>query len=100
MSVIFFHWHNVKFSKFSCLFRKYLKQSKALTQPNLNNSIIGVIAQSLIENTDCLSILAKFRKSICTHIFAIFKIGMTRKETGHLLTCVKLHRKLIDMSET
>ena len=45
--VSFFHWPNVKFTKFSCLIQNCLKQMKTLTQLKLGNNILGVITQSL-----------------------------------------------------
>ena len=51
-----------------------------------------------IKNTDCLSICAKFSKS--TKFFADLTIGMIGNETGHLLKCVKLYRKFININET
>ena len=42
---VFFHRHNVKFPKFSCLFQKYIKQLKTLTQLKLDNSILCVITK-------------------------------------------------------
>ena len=68
-NVSFFHRHNVKFPKFSCLFERYLNQLKTLTQVKLDNRMLALITQSLIENTDCLPMCVKFFKSI--HIFAI-----------------------------
>ena len=41
---------------------------------------------------------AKISKS--THIFAMFTIEMIGNETGHLLKCIQLYGKLIDMHET
>ena len=40
----------------------------------------------------------KFRKSIL--ISATFTIGMMGNETGHLLKCVELYEKAINISET
>ena len=69
-----------------------------LTQLKLDNSILSVLHKVSIKNTDCLSICAKFSKS--TQFFADFTIGMIGNETGHLLKCVKLYRKLINIDET
>ena len=57
---------------------------KILTPLQLDNIILGEITQ----NTDCLSICAKFSGS--TLFFADFTIGMIGNETGHLLKCVTL----------
>ena len=56
--VNFFHRHNVKFLKFSCLLYKYLKQLKTPTQIKLDNDILGVITQRFIENIHSLLMCA------------------------------------------
>ena len=43
------HRHNVKL-KINCLFQKYLKQLKTLTQIKLYNNVLGVITQSFNRN--------------------------------------------------
>ena len=82
---VFFHRHNVKFSKVKLIILKNLKQMKTLTQLKLDNSIL--ITQSFLKDTDCLSVCAYFSKS------TDFTIGMIGNETGHLLKCVRLYRK-------
>ena len=44
-NVSFYHMQNVKFPKLSCLFQKYLKQLKTLTELKVDNTILGVITQ-------------------------------------------------------
>ena len=88
----FFHSHNVKFPKFSCLFKKVLTPSK------IDIIILGIISKVLSVNTDFLWICAKFSKNI--QIFANFTRGMIGNETGHLVECVKLYGKCINKNET
>ena len=80
---VFFHRHNVKSPNLS---NDYFK-----TQFMLDN----YYTKCQLGSTDFLAICVKFSKSI--QLFADFTIG---NETGHLLICVVLYGKFIDISET
>ena len=73
---------------FSCLFQKYLKQMKTLTQIKLDDRILGVNTQSFNWKYRLFFyICALFSKS--THIFTNFTIGTIGNKTGDILKSVK-----------
>ena len=64
--------------------------------------ISNILQQYLRYNK--LKILIVFRYELffskSTQFFADFTVGMIENETGHLLKCVTLYRKCINLNET